>query len=98
MVGVAAETAELGIRLANFFNDINKPKVKKLSPKLNEITKIVITDEFDENHRFLKRSDYATVWDDGQKKTVMVKDIPKNRLNIKSAVDRAMTGNNTGIY
>jgi hypothetical protein len=92
VVGVAAETADLGIRLANFFKDINKPKVKRISPKLNEISsKIRITDEFDENHQFVRRSDYATLWENGQKKKVLVKDIPKNSLNLKSALDRAMT-------
>jgi hypothetical protein len=91
MVGIAADAVDLGIRLANFFRDINKPKVKKISPKLNEIfSKIYIANEYDENRQFVRRSDYATVWENGEKKKVLVKDIPRNLLNQKSALERAM--------
>ncbi|MGA2152290.1 MAG: hypothetical protein ABSC57_08740 [Syntrophales bacterium] len=92
VVGIAADTVDLGIRLANYFKDIDKPKVKRISPKLNEICqKIYIADEFDENHQFVRRSDYATLRENGQKKKILVKDVPRKWLNQKSAVDRAMT-------
>jgi hypothetical protein len=98
IIGAAAGGTDLLIQVANFFKDINKPKVGKVSTKLGKVwSKTEIVDVYDEHHKFVRHGDYAIEWENGNKKKVLVKDIPRNLLNQRAALNRALAYIANGI-
>ena len=88
-VGLAGNAAQLSIFVKDYLSGMDKPKVT-VSPRILEIRKkATVGSVFDKEHKFVKRADYATVYEDGQLKRIPVKDIPRNLLNTNEASLRA---------